>query len=285
MNDIYGIDPCAPNNLRDLSHLVKIFGPSEGRFIADFPMGWSTEMHDHMKKVSDIGQLAMVEAWLRLSKHSVLPVKARFKNSQSWQENAIALKDEVVKLIGPAGRPANIVHPIDQMLVDPDAFPDSRGGHLLRTSHSYVKAVRPILLGSPKIVLVDPYFSLRFKDKNGLWRDDRRCKFIELLLKESALARKVECFEIFTDTTKSVDTDICLNHLKSIADAAGAGSMHLQVQILDKRLSTDSHPRYFLGMASGLHFDHGFDIFDDGSTNHVEWIGKSALTPLLDRFT
>ena len=99
------------------------------------------------------------------------------------------------------------------------------------------------------------------------------------------MARKVECFEIFTDTTKSVDTDICLNHLKSIADAAGAGSMHLQVQILDKRLSTDSHPRYFLGMASGLHFDHGFDIFDDGSTNHVEWIGKSALTPLLDRFT
>lgn len=286
MNDIYGMDPCTPNNLKDLSDLIKIFGPSEGRFIADFPMGWSGEVHDHMRKVSDLSQFAMVEAWLRIGRHAVLPVKAKFKNSLPWQENAIALKAEVVKLIGPAGRPANIVQPIDYLLIDPDAFPDSRGDHLPRTSTAYVKAVRPILLGSPKIVLVDPYFSLRFKDKNtGVWRDDRRCKFIELLLKEAVIARKVECFEIFTDTTKSVDTNTSLEHLRRIADAAGAHSMHLQVCELDKRLSTDRHARYFLGMASGLHFDHGFDISDDGSTNHVEWIGKTALTPLLNRFT
>jgi hypothetical protein len=286
MNDLYGVDPATPSNLRDLSDLMKIFGPSEGRFIADFPMQWSSELHKHMHKVSDVGQLAMVEAWLRLSKYAVLPVKTIYKNNQSWQENAFALKDEVLKIIGPSGRPSNIIQPLDKLLTDPEAFPDARSGHIVRTSASYVNAIKPILFCSPKIVLVDPYFALQFLDKHTrTWRTDRRSKFIGLLLQTAALSRKVECFEIFTDPTKSDEATTSLKELKKIAENSGAGGMHLQVRLLDKRHPLDRHARYILGMESGLHFDHGFDIFDDGSTNHVEWISKSALTPLLDRFT
>jgi hypothetical protein len=38
-------------------------------------------------------------------------------------------------------------------------------------------------------------------------------------------------------------------------------------------------------MNRGLHFDWGFDTGDAGSTNHIEWMGKSVLEPLLKRFT
>ena len=61
--------------------------------------------------------------------------------------------------------------------------------------------------------------------------------------------------------------------------------IELEVQSLDQNVATDRHPRYLLGMERGLHFDWGFDIEDAKSTNHVEWISKSALQPLLARFT
>jgi hypothetical protein len=61
MNDLYGIDPQAPNNLRDLSGLLRLFGPSDGRFIADFPMAWRIELRDHMRSLSDLNQKAVEE--------------------------------------------------------------------------------------------------------------------------------------------------------------------------------------------------------------------------------
>lgn len=285
MNDLYGVDPCAPDNLRDLRDLVKIFGPSEGRFIADFPSEWSVELRNHMRGISDVSQLAMIEAWIRLSKHSILPVKVRYQSKMSWQENAIFIKDEVVKLIGPSGQPANVVQPIDKVLIDPHAFPDARGAHIPRTSESYVNAVRPIILSSPKIVIVDPYFALQYFDiYTGTWKVHRRAKFLNLLLKSAVAAKRVECLEIFTDPSKFKDASISLDDLKNIAVAAGAASIQLKVHFLDKSYSLGRHARYILGMASGLHFDHGFDVPNDGSTNHVEWIGDSTLSPLLNQF-
>lgn len=286
MNDIYGIDPCAPSSLMDLSALMRKFGPAEGRFIAEFPMSWRNDLNEHMRRISDISQMAMTEAWIRLSKHAVLPVKSGFNRGRSWEENAVVLADEVVKLIGPAGRPANVVHPIDQVLVDPNAFPDARGAHIPRTVKAYLNAIGPILRSSPKVVLIDPYFALSYRDKStGRWRPDRRSKFISALLKFAVEARRVECFEIFTDPSKSFDTRINLDELMEVAETVGASGMQLRVNSIDRFSPIGRHARYILGMVAGIHFDYGFDLADDGSTNHVEWIGESALRPLLERFT
>ena len=37
MNDLFGIDPQSPSCMRDISDILRLFSPSEGRFIADFP--------------------------------------------------------------------------------------------------------------------------------------------------------------------------------------------------------------------------------------------------------
>lgn len=284
MNDLFGIDPCAPSNLRDLVDIMRLFGPSEGRFIADFPMEWRGELRQHMASISDVSQMAMVESWSRIH-HAMLPVKARFRAGQSWAENAMTLRDEVKKLIGPAGRPSNLVEPLDKVLIDPTAFPDANDGLIPRTPEAYVQAARPLLLSSRKIVLIDPFFALKFQDKRGQWCWDRRRLVLVSLLRAAARGKQVECFEIFNTPNKMVGANLLYDDLISVAAEAGAAKMQLAIRSLDEKSLVGQHARYMLGLESGLHFDHGFDTVSDGSTNHVKWIGKSALEPLLEKFT
>ena len=40
MNEIYAVDPAAPKDGEELMNLVRLFGPTEGRFLYDFPCEW-----------------------------------------------------------------------------------------------------------------------------------------------------------------------------------------------------------------------------------------------------
>lgn len=290
MNDLYGIDPTAPSSLRDLSELMRVFGPGEGRFIADFPGQWFHDLQQHMKALSDIQQMAALEMWLRVGKNAVLPTSARFNPAWSWNENAFALREHVVKLIGTKECPANL-DPIDKVLVDPDGFPDARGGHIPRTAEAYAKAARPLMQTSPKIVLVDPYFKLRYRDqRTGQFRPSlRHCSSLKALFRDAVRWQRVICFKLAISKEQALDGDdsgeIFETELQQLVNECGAHAIELEYVILDGRFSTDRHPRYLLGMQRGLHFDWGFDTGDADSTNHIEWMGESVLKPLLKRFT
>ena len=279
MNDLIGIDPTAPNGLRDLNDLIRLFGPSEGRFIANFPLEWEVELRTHLRSLSDLGLMAADEIIKHRLAHAILPTNARFRSSMSWPENAMGLRQEVVKLIGPAGKPSNLVEPIDKVFNDPDAFPDSSGALVERTADAYVAAARPILMLSRKVVLVDPFFILKFQpDARGTWITDRRRKVLEKFMHEA--------FEIYyspSKTGRSIDSQGV--DFESVVKEVGAVKIAIKVHSLDRKESDKQHARYLLGLKNALHFDHGFDVAHDGSRNHVEWVSKSVLKPLLEKFT
>ncbi|MDH4482454.1 MAG: hypothetical protein QE279_07075 [Rhodoferax sp.] len=282
MNDLYGIDPQAPSNLRDLSGLLRLFGPSDGRFIADFPMAWRSELRDHMKSLSDLNQKA-VEEWLVLSQHAILPNALRYKPNLSWAENASNLREHATRLIGPAGKVSNLVEPLDQILTDPNAFPDASGALIPRTISAYVAAAKPILMVSRKIVLIDPYFNLRScdpDDRRSALKAERHRKFLKALLEAAVQENQCQAFEIHHAIEKSGSSTDIKNELISIARSVGASAMAFSVRPVEEQ-----HARYLLGLKNGLHFDHGFDIHNNQTENHVAWIGKAALEPLLKRFT
>ena len=287
MNDLIGIDPQAPSSLRDLSDLLRLFGPSEGRFIADFPMDWEHELREHLRSFSDLGAMAADEAVKHRLAHAILPTSVRFRSNLSWPENAVSLRNEVVKLVGPMGKVGNLVEPIDKVLSNPDAFPDASGALIERTPNAYVVAARPILMLSRKVVLVDPFFTLKFKsDSRGMWLPDRRHKVLVQFMQEAVKWKQVEAFEIFyspSKTGRSIDSQGA--DFESVVREVGAARIAVKVHTLDHEDSDKQHARYLLGLRSGLHFDHGFDVARDGSKNHVEWVSKTVLKPLLDRFT
>lgn len=290
MNDLYGIDPGAPSNFRDFAQLMRVFESGQGRFIADFPMQWFSEIYAHMKSLTDLQHKQAFELWMRIGRNAVLPIKARFNPSLSWAENSVVLRDQVFKLIGATGCPA-ILEPLESALMDPNGFPDARGGHIPRTAEAYALAARPLLQTSPKIVLVDPYFRLRRFDERtrNFKRSDRHCKSLSALLIEATRWKRVEIFKLMISESEALagdpEGDVFVAHLTRIASECGAGSIGLEWDVLDDQISIDRHPRYLLGMSSGLHFDWGFDTGDVNSTNHIEWMGKSVLGPLLQRFT
>lgn len=199
----------------------------------------------------------------------------------------MSLRNEVVKLVGPEGKPSNLVEPIDKVLSDPDAFPDASGALVERTPEAYVAAARPIFMISRKVVLVDPFFSLKFKSNSGgAWLADRRRKVLVQFLHEAVRWKQVEAFEIFyspSKTGRSVDSQAA--DFEGVAKEVGATRIAIRVHTLDLNESNRQHARYLLGLRNGLHFDHGFDVSDDRSRNHVEWVSKTVLKTLLDKFT
>ncbi len=291
MNDIYGIDPTAPSDLRDFAELMRVFDTGQGRFIADFPMEWFRYAHAHMSSLTNIEQMRALELWLKVGRNAVLPTDAQFARTRSWPENAAALVGQVKKVIGARGCPAT-VQPLDEVLLDPEGFPDARGGHIPRTAAAYAYAARPLLQTSPKVVLIDPYFALQFfhRQSNQLRPSGRHRSSLSALLKEAVRWNRVETFRLMVSAEKALiydeDGDTFSSDLTQLLrEVDSLGRIEIEWNILDKSVSTERHPRYLLGMFSGLHFDWGFDTDDEKTTNHVHWMGKSELDPLLRNFT
>ncbi len=291
MNDVYGIDPAAPSDYRDFAHLMRVFDVDQGRFIADYPGGgWFARLKQHLDDLATLDQLKAIELWLKVGRSALVPVQEKFNPARSWPENAIQLLGQVQSLIGASGCPATLT-PLCDHLVDPAAFPSASGAHVQRTPDAYVKAARPLLQTSPKVVLIDPYFKLRYYDERArVFRPATRfLKSLEALLREAIRWKRVEVFKLAVSPREAFDGDpdgsIFSDQLSALGDAVGADVIEFEIQLLDQNVSTDRHPRYLLGMDRGLHFDWGFDTEDAKSTNHVEWISKSALQPLLKRFT
>ena len=291
MNDVYGVDPQSATDFSTFASLMHRFETGHGRFIADFPRGWYQDFRMHVKSMSCIERMKAEELWLMVGKNAVVPSEARFNLMKSWTENAHALKGQVVKLVGPSGSEKPI-EPIDDVLTDPDGFPDARGGHISRTPAAYAKAARPLLQTSPKVVLVDQYFKLRYWDKHReqFHRSWRHWKSLSALLNEAARWGRVEVFRLMVSSEEALfgdpDGEVFNSDLMDLAAECGvAGKIELELGFLNPDSAVDNHPRYLLGMNSGLHFDWGFDTGDADSTNHIEWMGRSVLKPLLERFT
>lgn len=291
MNDVYGIDPAAPSDYRDFAHLMRVFDVDQGRFIADYPNGgWFARLKQHLNELATLDQMKAIELWLKVGRSALIPVQEKYNPVRSWPENAIQLHGLVKTLIGAFGCPATLT-PLSDHLVDPAAFPSASGAHVQRTPVAYVKAARPLLQTSPKVVLIDPYFKLRYYDERaGAFRPATRFrKSLEALLREATRWNRVEVFKLAVSPREAFDGDpdgvIFSEQLSDLAAESGADAIELEIQSLDPNVATDRHPRYLLGMERGLHFDWGFDTEDATSTNHVEWISKSALQPLLKRFT
>lgn len=291
MNDVYGIDPAAPADYRDFAQLMRVFDVDQGRFIADYPGGgWFARLRQHLGELATLDQMKAIELWLKVGRSALVPIQEKFNPARSWPENATHLQGQVKALLGGVGCPATLT-PLVEHLVDPAGFPDASGAHVQRTPDAYVKAALPLLQTSPKVVLVDPYFKLRYYDERaGVFRPAMRFrKSLEALLREAVRWRRVEVFKLAVSPREALADDpdgaVFADQLSDLADAVGADAIELEIQSLDPNVATDRHPRYLLGMERGLHFDWGFDIEDAKSTNHVRWIGKSALQPLLQRFT
>ena len=289
MNDRYGVDPCAANSVTELAILLRHFGPEHGRFMFDFPPDWYTQVRSQFQEAGDVKRSQLTELWLRRAKWSLLPTKARYSNGQTWAQNAALLINDARGLIGPAGSKPPC-RALEDVLIDPAALPDSRGGHIPRTPQAYADVAKPLMQISRKVVLIDPYFRLRSlpQGSSKTVLDRRYARSVKALIQVAHAEGKVEVFKLMVSPKKALINDDGGTQFEADLSAmlmdVGTTGISVEYDLLDDTHTLDRHPRYLLGNECGLRFDWGFDTKNDGSTNHVEWVGSAALKPLLDRF-
>jgi len=304
MNELFGIDPAAPENDLDIRHLIYHFGPSQGRFIANFPMEWKHDLRDNLGSRSDLSKKMAEEALINRLDHALLPIKTQFNSKLPWHENAQNLSkcEEISRLIGPAGRCNNTVYPIDKVWTDLDAFfPPCHGNLLELTPEAYVKAALPILLVSRKVVLIDPYFALHKKpyhskpDKNAELEPDKgKIELLSMFLDAAVKGNQVEAFEIFYSpmgTKFEIEKQKeALSLVKKEVYSNKEVDSNKQITVTVHSLDVDGrqtkqHDRFLLGLKSGLSFGHGFLVSKNKKKHLVSWVIEPVLTSLLEEFT
>jgi len=282
VSDRYGVDPVTPGSRRDLADLVRLFDPSEGRFVIGFPNDWGTRLRSHVESWSDLGRKEAEEAIVRL-RHVLLPTSQRYDDRRQWAENAVVLqaREGARFLIGPANSPAT-VKALPSLMEDVHPLPVAREALIDRSVKAYLALVEPIFLTTRKVVMIDRWFALL--DERGLPGPRKK-----VLTEFVALAERcgVDAFHLVVDPGKAFsESDRQGVRYREIFSSIQAEVRHMKLSL---DLHSDcGHARYLLGNFTGLQFDYGFDIEGQShrvrKPNHVHWLTDKVLAELLREY-
>lgn len=279
MNEIYALDPNSPTSVIELQLLAKFFGFSEGRFLAKYPIDWSFFLENHFSDVQGVQRLKLVNLIEKCNEQAI-PVPEGYMRSKPWIDNAIALqvKSKIFKKI--ISRDSNFreCQSLDDILYG-DELIDSRGGHIHSTIENYIEIIRPLLLVSTELFLQD--VNLHFEEKGR--RNWRQINFVKALfneLKNTNRCKKIY-FVLNLDIYDSDELQISmLDQFYQLANDVKFTNIDIELFFVKKR---EAHARYIFSIKAGLQFDYGFDT-PPGAVNHIHWLSKSELEPLLDKY-
>lgn len=281
VNDIYAIDPSAPQDLRDLKLLAELFGFSHGRFIAEYPAEWALLLQGKFKDLRPIEQ-SRASVLLAKFLSNTLPVEGRYLRSKDWLTNVLDFqsKEHKFKKIVAANE-AHDLPTLSQVLYE-DELPDSRGEHIKPTINSYRFAIAPLFIVSSEIHIQDMYFFLEDGGKKLYRQWDVLHMLIDLAVKSGRCKTL-----IFHLNQEKFPTNSLESRLEECFDQVLINTNNNSLEILytleDKKIT---HGRYIFSIKGGLQFDHGFDtdIKTQDKLNHVHWLSKNELQPLFDRY-
>ena len=279
MNDRYGVDPQTPSTRRDLADLLRLFDPSEGRFVVEYPDDWRDRLRQHVSAWSDLDRKRAEEA-VTLMRRVLLPNMRRYDDQKHWAENATVLtaQERVHSLIGPAGSPANVVA-LPDLMEEANPLPNVREAFIPRDVRHYLEVAEPIFRTSLKVVVIDRFFHLH--TMGGVLHPRHRVLDQFVTVAEQC---GVRAFHLVTDPAE-VFSKYDPNGVRYHAELNRTRSKLKSMTLTFSPRTDCCHARYLLGNHSGLQFDHGFDVDDHfrqdpRQQNHVHWLTGDILRRL-----
>ena len=282
MNEIFAIDPRAPQDLKDIKAMFNQFGFENGRFIANFPNDWLRLFCEHTQHLKDIEKQRFMRL-VEIHKDTLLDIALDYRRSKTWVENANLAKDtsrSIYRILATDPNPLGI-ETLQKFLWIEDEENRSRGAHINMTTDAYQKAVRPLLQRSTEVHLADPFFHLR-NPEDGKIHKGRETVLRQFFI-EAENSNRCEIFKIHFKRNKYVSESM---QDQQIEDDLTELSVQVGVKKLDIQYTVSenfSHGRYIFSIKGGLQFDHGFEPIRD-KTNHVHWLSRTELEPILNRY-
>jgi hypothetical protein len=282
MNEIFAVDPKSPQDLKDIQAMFNQFGFENGRFIANFPDDWIRLFCEHTHQLRDIEKQRFMRL-LDLHKDSLIDVGLDYRRSKSWVENANLVKDTsraIYRILATDPNPLGI-ETLQKFLWNDDEVNISRGAHITMSAEAYQKAIAPLVRRSTEVHLVDPFFHLRAPEDGRI--DKGRQSVLRQFFIEAENSNRCEIFKIHFKQHKYLSKQSQEQQIEEDLTEL-CSQAKLQKLIVEFTVTDDiTHGRYIFSIKGGLHFDQGFQPIWD-KKNHVHWLSKAELDPILYRY-
>jgi hypothetical protein len=272
MNEIYGIDPSSPKDLKDLKSLFTRFGLTHGRFISRYPSDWDRELFSAFSDLSDLDRARLTRLF-QLHQTAFLTSTAPFNRTKTWSRNVAEqrLRMKTFDRILAKNPNEENFETLENYLWGEDDDPGaSRGAFIEMTPESYANACAPLFECSSEVHVSDRFFQLR--NELGVM-NRKRWSVLRALVRQAITSTKCRLLVFHFEKPPSVSIKDFERRLEDdLEDIANEFSFDFTYDIRDAM----HHGRYIFSIHGGLQFDHGFEI-TYGQKNHVHWLSSPEL--------
>lgn len=284
MNELYAADPSVCGHASELKLLLASFGPYTGRYLANYPIGWSALVENQFKGLGEV-ETARVKLLLQRARESIsLITKADLPwgVEKDWLSNALPLLAKTTLapavfdgLIAMQAKPPAIHH-LHELDLPPTAEERIAG-----TADEYARATKMLLLLSPELAMIDPYL-------NPL---NRYCFAVLKAMFDIAAKGKCEKITLWArasavighGTYAAIKNDLTGTVTQLARQANFKPGREIEMLLVEDELrQTKMHGRYLLSIKGGIRLDQGFQQLPEGRHVDVGPIGKATHNVLLD---
>lgn len=254
MNELFAIDPTACRDPRDVTLLIRSFGPETGRYAVKMPGNWRTLLEGALlDRLRDIEKQRLKLGLERLERKFGLIERGGFpaQIDGCWRTVAegFALKQpaDIDGLVVDESVPLSDKH----YWIDDERFEHDASETFECRAEEFARVSRTFLNLSKEIVIIDPYLDF-FK------RTDR--VVVEALLQQFRKGRHYKAVFWTRRGSQSDDVDGLDRVLVEIGKSTDLGrNTELIVNLVDDLGARDKmHGRRLLSIIGGIAFDQGF---------------------------
>ncbi len=275
MNEIYGIDPSSPKDLKDLKALFSRFGLAHGRFISRYPSDWERELYTNFPEISELDR-ARLTRLIQLHQTAFLTSPTPFNRSKTWSRNVAEQRLRVRafdRILARNPNEENFETLEDYLWGEDDDPGDSRGAFIDMTPECYANACSPLFECSSEVHVSDRFFHLR--NQSGVM-NRKRWSVLRALVGRASKSSKCRLLVLHFEQPPAVPVKTFEMKLEEdLEEIANEFSFDFSYDIRDAM----HHGRYIFSIYGGLQFDHGFEI-SHGQKNHVHWLSSAELNHL-----
>ena len=249
----FAVNPECVCSIGDIRDLEKRFGFRHGAVISEFPRSWIAEVKEQAQRLEEPTRTAFKDRVSRLRETAMVRM-GRNGTGTDWL--ARTLQSHSTKPFHA------ILHKVDEgpcrcfadALDDDALFSVLREAKVTRSAQSLVSAIQPLVQGSERFALIDPYF-----------KPDRYfSKFVEELIRcATAVTRKRIYIDVHLESVSNVGVDA--SEIFSFGEWVAQLGTQLTVTVSwwKDQGNGELHPRYLITERAGVRFDRGFKIPSD----------------------
>lgn len=282
MNEFFAADPLSCENSSDLRYLLSHFGPSTGRYLADYPATWANEIKLRCEALGPI-EAERAKALLRRAHERAALLR---KTSIPWDDRTDWLdnfRNVVRQRPGEfaCGIVPRTIHDPDVITIEALELSPTAEESIEAVAAEYVRVSKTLLLLSPELVFVDPYLNP--------CRSDRQDVLLEMIrLAGSGKCRRITCWaresEIVGDRRHTWD-EVCLALGRLLTAAKWPLDREFRYVLVDDATRRSKmHPRYLVSIKGGIRYDQGFQRLPKGRRNEVSPLGAKLHDEVLKTY-